>query len=114
MGFETFFRLFNKTPERHAPVKESTKKEKKINSKPWITKGIRKSIGNREKCYKDMIEGKNVLTKRLEHESLTYRNQIINILRVSKQTHYDRYFDENKNNCRAMWIGINEVICPKS
>ena len=115
MGFETFFRLFNKTLDRHAPTKKSTKKEKKIKSKPWITKGIKKSISIRDKLYKEMIKEKNVLTKVLKHEFFKkYRNQIINLLTVSKQTHYNEYFEENKNNCRAIWIGINEVIYPKS
>ena len=115
MGFETFFQLFNKTLDRHAPIKKSTKKEEKIKSKPWITKGIKKSISIRDKLYKEMIKEKNVLTKVLKHEFFKkYRNQIINLLRVSKQTHYNKYFEENKNNCRTIWIGINEVICPKS
>ena len=26
---------------------------------------------------------------------------------------YNKYFEENKNNCGAIWIGMNEVICPK-
>ena len=115
LGFETFFRLFNKTLDRHAPIKKSTKKEEKIKSKPWITKGIKKSVSIRDKLYKETIKEKNVLTKVLKHEFFKkYRNQIINLLRVSKQTHYNKYFEENKNNCRAIWIGINEVICPKS
>ena len=84
-------------------------------SKPWITKGIKKSISIRDKLYKEMIKVKNVLTKVWKHESFKkYQNQIINLLRVSKQTHYNKYFKENKNNCRAIWIGINEVICPKN
>ena len=33
LGFETFFRLFNKTLDRHAPIKKSTRKEEKIKSK---------------------------------------------------------------------------------
>ena len=61
-GFETFFRLFNKVLDRHVPIKKLTRKEEKLKCKPWITKGIR-------------------------HESFKkYRNQIINLLRVSKQT----------------------------
>ena len=60
-----------------------------------------------------MIKEKNVLTKVLKHESFKkYRNHIINLSRVSKQTHYNKYFEENKNNCRAIWIGVSEVICP--
>ena len=62
-----------------------------------------------------MIKEKNIQTKNLKHESFrNYRNQKMNLLRVSKQTHYNKYFEENKNNCRALWIGINEVIYPKN
>ena len=58
-----------------------------------------------------MIKNENVLTKSLKHESFKkYRNQIVNLLRLSKQTHYKKYFEENKNNCRAIWIGINEIV----
>ena len=110
-----FFRLFNKNLDRHAPIKKSTRKEEKSKSKPWITKGIKKSISIRDKLYKEMIKEKNVLTKVLKHESFEkYQNQIINLLRVSKQTHYNKYFEKKKNNCRAIWIGINEVICPRN
>ena len=68
LNFETFFRLFNKTLDRNAPVKKSTKKEEKIKSKPWITKGIKKSISIRDKLCKEMVKEKNVLTKVLKHE----------------------------------------------
>ena len=38
-----------------------------------------------------MIKEKNVPTKVLKHEFLKkYRNQIINLLRLSKQTHYNK------------------------
>ena len=69
MGFETFFRLFNKALDRHAPIKKSTKKEEKIKFKPWILKGIKTSISIREKLDKEMIKEKNVLKKVLKHES---------------------------------------------
>ena len=115
LGFQTFFRLFNKALDRHAPIKKSTRKEEKIKSKPWITNGIKTSISIRDKLYKEMIKEKNVLTKVLKHESLKkYRNQIINLLRVNKQTHHNKVFEENKKNCRAIWTGINEIICQKN
>ena len=43
-------------------------KKKKIKSKPYITKGIRKSISIRAKLYKEMIKEKNILTKSLKHK----------------------------------------------
>ena len=115
MGFETFFRLFNKARDRHAPIKKSTRKEEKIKSKPWITKGIKTSISIRDKLYKEMIKEKNVLTKVLKNESFKrYRNQIIYLLKVSRQAHYNKFFEENKNNCSATWTDINEITCPKN
>ena len=49
------------------------------------------------------MKEKNVLTKSLKHESFRkYRNQIINLLRGSKQTHNNKYFEENKSNCNAI------------
>ena len=99
-GFETFFQLFNSTLDRHAPIKKSIRKEEKIKSKPWITKDIKTYISIRDKLYKEMIKEKNVLTKVLKHESFKkYQNQIINLLRISKQTHYNKFFKENKKNC---------------
>ena len=63
-----------------------------------------------------MIKEKNLLTKSLKHKSFEkYGNQIINLLRVSKKNiYYNKYFEENKNNCKAIWIGINEIVCPKN
>ena len=48
---------------------KNTRKEEKIKSKSWVTKGIKKSISIRDKLYKEMIKEKSVLTKVLKHES---------------------------------------------
>ena len=63
-----------------------------------------------------MIKEKNVLTKVLKHESFKKISKSNNksSKRVSKQTHYNKFFEENKKNCRAIWTGINEIICPKN
>ena len=61
-------------------------KEEKIKSKSWITKQIRKFISIMDKLHKEMIDEKKLLTKTLKHESFKeYRNQIINLLTVSKK-----------------------------
>ena len=70
--------------------------KKKNESKPWITKGIKRSISIRDKLYKEMTKEKNVRPKVLKHESFKkYPNQIINLLRVSKKAHYNKCFEEN-------------------
>ena len=61
-----------------------------------------------------MIEEKNILTKILKHESFKkYRKQIINLLTVSKQTNYNKCFEEKKNSSAVIWFGINENYMPK-
>ena len=37
-------------------------------------------------------------------------NKITELLKISKQAHYHKYLVENKKNCRASWIGINEIV----
>ena len=30
-----------------------------------------------------------------------------------KDSHYDKYFEDNNKNCRALWNGINEIVYSK-
>ena len=66
LGFEAFLWLFNTTLDKHAPIKKLTKKKKKI--KPWVTKGIKKSMSVRDKIYKQMIKEKDQLIKTEKHK----------------------------------------------
>ena len=68
LGFEAFLRLFNTTLDKHAPIKELTKKEEKDKLKPWVTKGIKKSMSVRDKIYKQMIKEKDQLIKTEKHK----------------------------------------------
>ena len=36
------------------------------------------------------------------------------LLKTSKQANYHKYFEENKKNCRVLWIGINEIVYSKN
>ena len=38
------------------------------------------------------------------------RNRVVNNLRESKIKYYHNYFDENKNNMKILWKGINNII----
>ena len=35
-------------------------------------------------------------------------------MKTSKQAHYHKYFEQNKKNCRALWIGIDEIVYSKT
>ena len=70
LGFEAFLRLFNATLDKHAPIKEFTKKEEKDKLKPWVTKGIKKSMSVRDKIYKQVVKEKDQLMKTEKQKNL--------------------------------------------
>ena len=39
--------------------------------------------------------------------------KIVDLLKVSKQTHYKKYFEDNRKNCKALWDGIHQIIYSK-
>ena len=59
-----------------------------------------------------MIKEKDQLMKKTKHK--TFRNKITDVLKTSKQAHYRKYFEGNTKNCRALWIGINEIVFSKN
>ena len=97
--------------DKNIPLKILTQKEKKSKMKPWITRGIRKSINRKNKLYKTYIETKN---EDIYKEYRKLRNKLSHIIRASKKKHYNKYFEDNKFNAKKMWGGINEIINMKS
>ena len=51
---------------------------------------------------------KNRKTKKFKNIEIT------DLLKTSKQAHYHKYFEQNKKNCRALWIGIDEIVYSKT
>ena len=49
--FSTFFYKLNKLINKHAPLRSLSKRKIKRLSKPWITKGIRKSIRIKDELF---------------------------------------------------------------
>ena len=64
----------------------------------------------RDKIYKQIIMEKDQLKNRKTQKILKYQNKITDLLKTSKQAHYQKYFEENKKNDRALWIGINKIV----
>ena len=99
-SFSTFFNKINKLIDKHAPFKILSPRKAKRLSKPWITRGIRKSIKVKNSLY---CAGNKALYK-------MYRNKILNISRQSKKLYYHNYFLGNLNNMKNTWAGINHLI----
>ena len=61
-----------------------------------------------------MIKAKNDKIKKRKHEIYkTYRNKIVDVLRVNRKRHYQKYLEENKKSSRAVWQGIHDIVYSK-
>ena len=83
--FITFYDKLNNVINKHAPLKPISNRMKKQFSKPWITKGIRKSIKIKNKLFHSTNKNKYKL----------YRNKITTLTRISKNLYYNQYFNNN-------------------
>ena len=57
--FDSFYEKVSSIIDKHIPIKELSKKERQIHSKPWITSGIRKSIHKKNTCYQRYLKTKS-------------------------------------------------------
>ena len=61
-----------------------------------------------------MIKEKDQLIKTEKLKKSIEIIYITDLLKTSKQAHYHKYFEENKGNYRALWIGINKIVYSKN
>jgi len=98
--FSRFFRKLNKLIDKHALLKTILKRKNKQFSKPWITRGLKKSI---------QIKNKLLLSGDRNHYK-QYRNGVTWLIRISKKDYLQSYFEQNLSNIKKTWDGINSLI----
>lgn len=110
--FTDFYWRLESCVDRHAPVKKLSRKEMKLDSKPWITPKIirmikyRNTLFNRKKRQPNNENIKKLFT--------LFRNKVNNELKKSKKIYYKKYFEECQNNIKKTWDGIKSIINPKN
>ena len=78
-------------------MKKVSKKQSK--RKPWITRGILKSISQRDKIFKRFVKERDVSEKaNIFRNFKTLRNRIVNLIRESKRLHYRHSFKKTSQN----------------
>lgn len=102
-AFSFFYNKFNKILNRHAPFKNLSERRITQWSKPWITKGIRTAIKIKNNLY---MSGNHARYK-------YYRNEISKLTWISKKLYYHEFFNNNLNNLKKTWEGINELLSRK-
>ena len=99
-SFSSFYNKLNNLLDKHVPLKPISKRKTKRLAKPWITKGIRRSIKVKNNLY---CSGETASYK-------IYRNKISVFTRISKKRYFHKYFQANFSNIKKIWEGINSLL----
>ena len=99
-SFTILYNKVNKLLDKHAPYKTLSQRRAKQMQKPWITRGLRKSI----KVKNCLFSSGNKAQYKI------YRNKILILSRLSKKLYYHNYFSQNVTNMKNTWAGINSLI----
>ena len=96
--------------DKHAPLKNITKNDLDLKIKPWLTKGILKSIKKRTMYYKKYLSSRN--NKWYDLYKL-YKDKLKQLIRFSKTNYYKNYFTTHTANIKKIWVGINNLLSKK-
>ena len=78
--FDKFWDTFSSTLNKHAPLKKASRKQKKLQQKPWITKAILNSFKKKNNLYEQHLKGDRDAEKLYK----IYRNKLTHIKEISK------------------------------
>ena len=98
---------FEKVLNKHAPLQKLSRKEKRLSEKPWISKGILKSIKTKNKLFRTHYRSSDP-NKKLIYKK--YLNKLTHIKNRSKQLYYENLIRENHGNSHKAWSVIGEIL----
>ena len=87
--------IFQVTLDKHAPLRQMSRREKRLSQKPWISKGILKSIKTKNKLFQTHYRS-NDPDKKLVYKK--YLNKLTHIKCLAKRFYYKNLFKENYRN----------------
>ena len=94
-----------------ASLRKATRKEKRLKLKPWITRGILKSIGFKNKLFQ-LSHKVNNQANLMKYKA--YRNTSNRTIKTAKINYYQNFFTRNKNNAKKIWEAINDLTNRKT
>ena len=108
---DIFYSKVSDIIDSNVPLKLLSRKETRFCSKPWITPGLKASIYNKTRLYKNFLRKRSYYS---HCKFKTYRNKLNHLIKISKSNYYKEYFVTNKTNTKEIWKGIRQIITLKS
>ena len=100
---QLFYSTISMVVDKHVPLKRLSGKEIKFKDKPWITKGIKKSMNIKNKFFRLYMRTKKVY---YHTKFKFYRNKLKHLINLSKKTYYHIY----NNKSKEIWKGVKQLI----
>ena len=108
--FNRMVNSFSQIINNHAPLPTLSRKKKRLQQKPWKTKGLLTSIKNKQKLYKTCFLNGNDLDK---HYFKIYSNKLTKVKNQSKKLFTMKPFRNTKTIQKQLWRFINSIISAK-
>ena len=108
---EQFVFLFQNTLNKHAPLRKRSRKEKKMQMKPCISKGILKSIQVKNTLHKRAIKDN---TGVVWNQYKKYRNKLTHIKEFAKRQYFQSQVENSKHDVKMLWKTINQIVSLKN
>ena len=105
--FDTFYSKISEFIDIHIPLKQLSKKESQLKTKPWITSAIRTSVKRKNNLYKNFFKTKSSY---YQIKFRVYRNKLNHLIKISKRNYYNDYFSIHLNDGKRIWKGIKQII----
>jgi hypothetical protein len=105
-AYSVFLDKFTNTYNSCFPLKK-IKISKHKSRKPWVSKGLLKSIKRKNKLYRKYM---NQPCNSNENNYKTFKNKLNHLLRIAKRMYYEKQLERVKTNTKNTWKILNEVI----
>ncbi len=107
--FEMLSSALKSVLDKHMPLKKLSRKEERLKAKPWITRGILRSIKTRNQLYKILVKT-NFKDRKLLSKYKKFRNKLTHIKQKSKCMYYQNRFKDCNGDTAKTWKIINGII----
>ena len=108
-SYNTFLVKYTEIYNNCFPLRRIKLKHQKID-KPWLSKGLLRSIKTKNKLYKQYLNDPT-LPNELTYKK--YKNKLTHSLRIAKSLYYTKRLEDEKSNIKSTWKILNEVINKK-
>ena len=105
--FDHFPQLLTNAITLYAPMRKLTRKQQKLINKPWISRGILKSIKTKQKFYLTHFVNGNLEQKQLYKN---YANKLTKVKFAAKKLYYQDKLETSKNNTAEVWRIVKSLL----